>query len=155
MKAFITYLILFLLSAAAMADCTTTSEEVAAQQEITTDVPAHLKGATITVRLADGRESSVPAEQYKVVPRKQQFLVSRYVQRETCSNALKNRVSVLGGAGPSNRLKVKQTGSTVEVSTATGAVGGLQYERNLNDRFSVGAQVQTNESALLLFGVGF
>src|SRR5690606_27362097 len=90
----------FLFSNQVMAEsCTSSSSEevVTATTEISTDVPSHLRGATIIVRTKDGRESSVPAERFKVVPRIQQFLVAK-TQKNTetvCKNAEKNRVSAL------------------------------------------------------------
>lgn len=141
-------------------NCSTQSgeETVEEQLEITTDVPAHLKGATIIVRTADGRESSVPAEKFKVVPRKQQFIVSKtkQVDTTTCSNeANKNRISLLGGNGPKEGLTRSSDGKTVTVKSKTGAVGGAQYQRLLTERLSVGGQVQTNKSVLLNIGIDF
>jgi hypothetical protein len=134
----------------------TDAEQVEETREIKTDVPKHLEGATITIRLADGRESTVPAEKFKVVPRLQQFLITKTKQQTTtmCS-ADKNRLSVLAGKGPKNGLDVdkSQSPNKVTVESEYGGVGGLQYQRLVTDRISVGAQVQTNDSVLL--GVGF
>ena len=151
---YVKYFVLFILSAVAMADCSTSLEEAVGQEVITTDVPSHLQGATITVRRADGKESTVSAEQFKVVPRKQQFIVTRVRQKETCSERIVNRISLIGGAGPTNRLSVVSTPGQATISTGTGAVGGLQYQRSLGT-ISVGAQVQTNDSAALLLGLDF
>lgn len=136
------------------------SQEVATEtKEITTDVPSHLKGATIIVRTADGRESSVPAEKFKVVPRKQQFIVTKTEKAKvlscTTNEPKKNRVAVLGGHGAQGGLKSSQSGSTVEVESKTGAVGGLQYQRMLNDTLSIGVQGQTNKTGSLLIGIDF
>jgi len=140
--------------------CTTdsTREIVQEQLEIKTDVPSHLKGATIIVRLADGKESVVPAELFKVVPRKQQFLVSKtkVVSKLTCSPELnKNRLTILAGNGPENELGVSKTSSSVTVESQMGAIGGLQYQRMILDGLSLGVQAQTNDSVLLNIGLDF
>jgi hypothetical protein len=136
----------------------TDAEQIEETREIKTDVPKHLEGATITIRLADGRESTVPAEKFKVVPRLQQFLITKTKQQTTtmCS-ADKNRLSVLAGKGPKNGLDVdkSQAPNKVSVENEYGGVGGLQYQRLVTDRVSVGAQVQTNESVLLGIGIEF
>ncbi len=140
-------------------DCKTTSSAETAEDalNINTDVPNHLKGAKIIIRLADGKESEVPAEKYKVVPRKQQFIVTKTKQTDLveCKNVDKNRVSVLGGQGPKPGLDKEATSKKVTVESKTGLVGGLQYQRKLGDTFSVGGQLQTNESVLLGIGVDF
>ena len=132
------------------------------QMEIKTDVPNHLKGATITVKLADGRESTVPAENFKVVPRKQQFLVTKTVSTEvfTCTVAgenQKNRVSLLGGHGAKEGLNVSRDESTgsASVESRVGLVGGLQYQRLVFDQLSLGIQGQTNKTGSLLIGLDF
>lgn len=139
-------------------DCSNTSdaEVVKETTEITTDVPSHLRGAVIVVRLSDGRETTVPAEKFKVVPRKQQFIVAKTYQlnRQVCTPD-KNRLSLLAGKGPQNSLDVDKTGSKVTVETDYGAVGGLQYQRMVNDDISIGIQGQTNESILLNVGLDF
>lgn len=155
--------ILFALTIATIAfsqDCETVKAEksVKEQLEIKTDVPNYLKGATITVRRSDGKESTVPAEQFKVVPRKQQFIVTHDLEAThlLCKGAdYKNRVSALGGVAPNGKLSAAQVGTTAVVESQYGAVGGLQYQRKLGDRFSVGAQVQTNQSALGILGFDF
>jgi hypothetical protein len=52
-------------------------EQIEEQLNISTDVPNFLKGATIIVRLANGKESVLSADKFKVVPRKQQFIVTK------------------------------------------------------------------------------
>jgi len=137
----------------------TSAEEVTGQLEINTDVPSHLKGATIIVRQADGKESSVPAEKFKVVPRKQQFLTTRTERSKvlscTTNTPRANRVSLLGGHGSQSGLKSTSNGTTTEVESNVGLVGGAQYQRMLTDRLSVGVQGQTNKTGSVLIGVDF
>jgi hypothetical protein len=146
-------------------NCSTSvgSEQVEEQLEIKTDVPKHLIGATICVKLADGKESCVPAEKFKVVARKQQFIVTKTSQKEitTCSaEQEKNRISLLAGKGAQEGLDVTRNASQVTVESRVGAIGGLQYQRKLDVKLlnmpvSVGGQLQTNESALLNVGLDF
>lgn len=135
------------------------------QLEIKTDVPSHLKGATIIVRLADGRETSVPAEKFKVVPRKQQFIVTRTLTatETSCTAAIdprRHRVSVLGGHGSQAGLSpiTINAAGQAEVESKVGLVGGLQYQfllPILDDRFSLGVQGQTNKTFSATLGVDF
>lgn len=149
----------FSILASADEDCTTTSEAttVEEQMEIKTDVPNHLKGATIIVRTADGRESSVPAEKFKVVPRKQQFIVTKTKQRDSmmCSNIHKNRASFLVGDGPTGKLDRTNSPSQVTVESNSGPVGGIQYQRSLGKRFNIGGQYQNNGTKLFSIGLDF
>ena len=134
-------------------------QEVTGQLEIKTDVPSHLKGATITVRLADGKETTVPAEQFKVVPRKQQFVTTKteVITMKTCTtnDPRKNRVSLLGGQGTKSGLTTSGSASVVEVESRTGLVGGAQYQRMLGERLSIGGQLQSNKTGSVLLGLDF
>lgn len=63
----------------------------------------------------------------------------------------KNRVSLLGGMGPT---KLSQPSST-EVDMIRGPVGGAMYQRSLNDTLSLGLQLQTNQTILGVVGLDF
>lgn len=150
-----------LFAVVANAECTLNKGDELVEQvtEIKkTDMPAHLEGATIIVRLKDGRESVVPAEKYKVVPRQQQFIVTKTSRTSAlvCVDEKdRNRVSLLGGKGPKGGLDVNRSGDTVTVESQYGAVGGLQYQRLITEDISVGGQVQTNDSIMLNIGLDF
>ena len=136
--------------------CSETAEQATEQKEIKTDVPKFLEGATIIVRLKNGKESSAPAEKFKVVPRKQQFIVTKTKSSILCSASEKNRISVLGGYG--NKASVSKTvdsPSQTTVKTNEGAVGGLQFQRKVSDKVSIGAQGQTNKTVSIIVGVDF
>lgn len=160
-------LLVLMVSSLAFADskCSTdrSSADTLDQLVISTDVPAHLRGATIIVRRADGVESSVPAEKFKVVPRKQQFLVTHTMQREVTScvetaaaqAARKNRISVLGGQGPLGKLDHEVEAGRDTVYTRNGFVGGLQYQREVFGPMSIGIQGQTNKTGSLNLGLDF
>lgn len=155
-------LVAFLTNAVAKADCNTQNSEAQATEQlvIQTDVPKHLVGATICVKQADGRESCVPAEKFKVVPRKQQFIVTKTKESSvtTCSvdqARLKNRVSLLGGEGPKKNIEVTREGDTVTLESKSGAVGGVQYQRELTRRINVGAELLSNQTGLVSIGLDF
>lgn len=157
---FLIALFCFPVLSLASENCTTdtSAETVEDQLVISTDVPSHLKGAVIIVRTADGRESSAPAEKFKVVPRTQQFIVNKTKQtsQTTChADKDKNRLNLLVGNGPRPGLDTDRTPNKVTVENRSGAVGGVQYQRLISDKWNVGIQVQTNESALINLGRDF
>lgn len=141
------------------------------KKDVNTEVPANLKGATIIIKTADGKETAVPAETFKVVPRKQQFVVVKTKEVETikCTPTvttvtvevekevvpLKNRLSLLVGVGLQGGFDVSRNGDTVEIVSRIGPVGGVQYQRLVTKRWSVGGQVLSNESVLLNAGFDF
>lgn len=140
--------------------CSTTQgkEEAESTLEIKTDVPSHLKGATIIIRTADGKESSVPAEKFKVVARKQQFIVTKTKQtlKTSCStDPDKNRVSVMIGNGTKEGLDVSRTDNTETVESKVGAVVGAQYQRLVTKKISVSLIGQSNKTALVGVGLDF
>lgn len=159
------YLLLLLLATSVYAapTCQThNSEESDVEHRvITTDVPNHLKGATIIVRLANGKQTEVPAEQFKVVPRKQQYLVTRTLKtfsttcQEEARKLNKNRVAVLAGHGAKEGLSKSVTSSDIEVRSNVGVVGGVQYQRLITEKLSIGVQGQTNQTGSLVIGLDF
>jgi hypothetical protein len=166
MKYLISILVLSLSSFAfAGENCSIQSneEQVQEQMEIKTDVPKFLVGAQVCVKLADGKETCVPAEKFKVVARKQQFIVTKTKQQDvvTCQvkgEKLRNRVSLLAGSGPKKGLDVYRTNNQVTIESQSGAVGGGQYQRVLpyfDDRLNIGLQLQSNDSVLGSVGIDF
>lgn len=144
----------------AIADCVTTSgqETVEDKLVISTDVPKHLEGATITVKLKDGTISTVPAEKFKVVPRHQQYLVTKVKQTDQTmckADKEKNRLSAMIGQGPKPGLTYSRSAHEVDVESRVGTVGGVQYQRLLNDKWSLGVQGQSNQTGLINLGYDF
>lgn len=161
---FIFILLLIFTCFAEARTCTTTDSEITNEVlfVINTDVPKHLKGATITVTLVDGRVSKVPAEKFKVVPRMQQTIVTHTVQKskDECVDVVageerKNRVSILAGEAPKGSLDRSLSGNKVSVSSTRGAALGLQYQRKISERFSLGGQIQSNDSGSAMLGYEF
>jgi hypothetical protein len=161
MKLLLIIITLFISSQAMAKDCQTTnkSDQVTETIVITTDVPNHLKGATITVTKANGESSVVPAELFKVVARKQERIVSKVLEKETITcrenSNPRNRVSLLGGYGPKSGLTKDVSSSRVEIESHTGLNAGVQYQRNIYEDISVGAQVQSNKAGALIIGLDF
>lgn len=62
----------------------------------------------------------------------------------------KNRISALGGTGPT-KVDVVPT----EVRLERGPVFGVQYQRMMGDTLSVGVQVQSNQTVLGSVGIDF
>jgi hypothetical protein len=139
------------------AECRTFSAQYLETKTISTDVPAHLKGAKIIIILANGQRSEASAELFKVVPRKQQYLLTKVSHNTSCVSEShdKNRISLLGGFGPTGNLSRDTSSGKVDISTKTGAVGGVQYQRKISKDISVGVQGQTNRSGLLSIGLDF
>lgn len=161
MRSFITILLLCSpLSAFCAENCSTSSKVDSSKErmEIKTDVPKFLEGATIVVRLKDGTETSVPAEKFKVVARKQQFIITLIQQDTTtlCSAEInKNRISLNVGQGPKGTLSTTKTASKVEIESQVGTIGGLQYQRLITDKISISGQVLNNDTGLLGVGLDF
>lgn len=156
MKYAILFLTMFLTNAIAKAEsCTeqTSAAQVLEQTEIKTDVPKHLIGATITVTLANGKSSTVPAEKFKVVPRLQQYLVTKVSKSTvrscvTAADKERNRVSALVGFGPTGHLdRSSDNNTTATVEADRGFVGGVMYQRLLTDRLSIGIQGQGHDAS--------
>lgn len=139
-------------------DCSTTVDEevVQSQLEIKTDVPKHLKGAQICIFKQETGYNCVPAEKFKVVPRMQQFIVSKTVQQHKtmCSAEVrKNRIGVAVGRGTKSGFDRSSTPNSQTVSTKVGDLAAAQYQRLVTERLSINGQVLSNDSGLV--GVGW
>lgn len=133
-----------------------TETEVVETKDINTPTPESLKDATIIVRQKDGTTKEMPANEFKVVPRKQQFITKTKATID-CSNqkAKNNRISLVGGYGPSGFISKSVKTNSARLEAEPGPHGGLQYQRLITSRFSIGAQVLSNKSASLLLGLDF
>lgn len=166
------YIILFALclplTSKAEKRCEVFVEEAKVEEklEIKTDVPVFLKGATIIVKLANGKEVTMSADKFKIVPRKQQFITTKVretnvrlcvleqeQQKEKELN--KNRISALIGSAPGSSLNVTKDANSTTIEHGNVTVTGVQYQRLVTDRVSVGGQIQSNESVLVNIGFDF
>ena len=161
---FLIFSLVLIFGRAYASDCSIDSRAfiVSEKRELTTDMPKFMEGATITVTLKDGSSTQVPAERFKVVPRKQQFLVSKVTENvaRTCVN--RHRVGLVAGKGAKVGLDRdnSQAPNLVSVESRAGAVGGLSYQyltdvKVLKMPLYLGVQGQTNETGLIMGGVEF
>lgn len=139
------------------------------KKDVNTAVPKNLKGAKIIIKTADGKETEMEADKFKVVPRKQQFVTTKVVEVHSveCSpkvverivekEPLKNRVSLHGGMAPQVGLtrSVHNNGNMIEVESNVGPTLGVQYQRLVTERVSLSAEAQTNKTLLLGVGLDF
>lgn len=166
------YILILIMMATSVAysednNCSATrsSQEVEEQYDIKTDVPRYLEGATITVTLKDGKSSTVPAEKFKVVPRKQQFITKRTKQTDVlvCKEPpQRHRVSVLVGSGSKDGLDRNDNYDvdTAQVKSKVGINAGVQYQyktdlKIFNKPLSFGIQGVSNKTGAGLLGIDF
>jgi hypothetical protein len=133
--------------------------------------PAPLTDSKIERKLQDGTIQKFDGNEYMIVkrvPKKKPVVVTCPTVTPTVITTTitkteiveklvtnKNRVSLLAGKGTTEGLDISTSGSTATIESNVGFVGGLQYQRLLTDRVSVGGQLQTNKSAFLGLGLDF
>lgn len=126
------------------------------------DMPKYLKGAKVTVTLKNGKKYTFKSEDYAVVPRngmgkvKQQLAtVIRKIEKKQLVKNKKNRVYGLIGRGIDGDMNVSTNGSRYSVEQDKGTVGGIGYQRKLNETLNLGIQVQSNSTTSLSLGLDF
>lgn len=107
--------------------------------------PKPFDDSNIERTLKDGKVQKFDGDKYMIVRRGQK--PKPKPEPKACIKCeeprlKRNRLSVLGGSGPSGDLN--KEGS--RVSTEHEPFVGLQYQRLINENLSLGIQVQTNES---------
>lgn len=133
-------------------------EEVLESKDVNTPTPENLKGATIIVKQKDGSLKEMSSDEFKVVPRKQQFMVTKIKSSSSCLNQKKskaNRVSLVGGYAPSGSIDQSNNGNLAKIETRFGPNIGLQYQRSFGNYFSIGVQGLSNKSMEVLVGFDF
>lgn len=156
------FILILLFNLAFASDCTdvqTTNAQVQTS-EITTDIPKHLQDATIIIRTKDGRESQVSANKFKVVPRKQQHLITEvktHTERICKVSGKEKNLLMVGGRRDHKDLDIKVSGKTVTVESEKGLVLDAAYMRqNIFDtNLGVGAGVDTNGTLKGMIGLEF
>lgn len=130
-----------------------------------TEAPKYLKGAEITVTLKNGKTYTFKSEEYAVVPRNgmgqvivlqnQLATVAKKIKNKELVKNKKNRIYGLLGRGSTGKLKTSTNGSRYETSQEQGTVGGIGYQRKLNETINAGIQVQNNGTTSLSLGLDF
>ncbi len=151
-------------------ECGETKQEVnetMSQEEVTTSVPAHLKGATITITLADGSKETVKAESYMVVKRKHTRPVVNVSKTEktlmcetkvVSKDSKKNIVSVQAVRSQNGVEKEILDPTTTKVSTKKSVGAGVMYQRKFevfNQELVGGIGADTNRGVNLGLGLEF
>jgi hypothetical protein len=150
------------------------SEQLVSSQvdtmELKTDVPKFLVGATICVKRADGAQSCVPAEKFKVVPRKQQFVVTQVTKNKVtnCSTIVEKIVkekvenkknTVYTDVRKDHQdLKTEYNGNkSVSIESEKGIVPSINYYRRevFDTPIGAGVGVDTNGTVRGALGIDF
>ena len=128
-------------------------------QEI--EIPKLLRDSSITTTLKNGKQFTFDGNEYMVVRRKAkkkpvEELASsdKKAEQSLASPQKLNRVRLMGGLAP-NGFNSKTHGSTVDVSSTNGPVGGVGYDRMINKTLSLGGQVLSNGTYTLGLGLDF
>jgi len=127
------------------------------------EIPDYMRDGVITVTLKSGKVYTYSTNEWKVVRRGtspkakpvEEANPSDNVSRAPAVETHKNRIRVMGGYGPTNRLEVSRDASGAVVKTKLGAVGGIGYDRLVTDKIFLGGQALTNETLLLNIGLDY
>lgn len=139
------------------------TEETQGSMEVITQVPSHLRGATITITKADGSKETVKAEEFMVVKRKHQRPVvgvttetkTLLCEKKVVDKNVENIVSLEAVRGDAGLEKNVVSKSETEVKTKQGVGVGLMYQRNVYKDLYLGGKVDSNENVGLNIGLGF
>lgn len=139
----------------------TETQKSVTKQEVTKPTPEYLKGATITVTLANGSTVKMSADSYMVVPRKQvkESVSTKIVQKPIAclqeDKTSKNNILSLQAVRSQNGLDRNSPNmSTTEVETKNSVGVGLLYQRKL-DTLVLGVGGDTNKGLNLGLGLEF
>lgn len=162
MKTLLILLTVISLSANASDKCTYTEQEAETDvvYEVHTDTPKHLAGATITITLADGKSSTVPAEKFMVVPRKQKTVVGKnkvVLAIRSCNDDVKKTTVMLEARKDITDIETETIGNNAKTYSKKGIVPGLDvYRRQILDTpVGIGAGVDSNGTLKGMIGLDF
>ncbi len=148
------------LSSLAKTDADQSCSVSEVEQDVNTPVPPNLEGATILVKTKDGKVREMSANEFKVVPRKQQFKVRERTVYAPCQEAEektshKNILSLTLGRSLTDYSMTAPTTGTVRVENQYKLAPGLMYQREIFDRVYLGAHVDTHKTVGGSVGIGF
>lgn len=157
------YILTLIMSLAFASDCTDVQQkqEVKEEQVITTDVPNRLVGKEICIRdPKTGVSDCFSTEKFKVVPRKQQRIVTKVTEHteRTCKVAGKEKnLLMVGGRRDHKDIDTNVVGKTATVSSEKGLVVDATYMRQnvLDSKLGVGAGIDSNGTLRGVVGVEF
>jgi hypothetical protein len=134
------------------------SQEVA--YEVDTTLPKHLKGATITVTLADGRSSTVPADKFMVVPRKQKTVLGQnqtITKKLSCSKSGKKNILLGEVRKDVTDIDASVNGKTATVESEKALVPGVNYYRRelFDSPIGAGVGIDSNGTLKGMIGLDF
>lgn len=132
-------------------------------------VPELLKDSKIVTTLKSGKQVSFDGNEWMVVRRKAPKKISHEVLLPTIPFIVKeeltasvhkqpaqkmNRARLIGGVGPRGFDSTTKA-NYVEINSKSGVIGGVGYDRLLNEAVSVGGQVLSNGTMALSLGLDF
>jgi hypothetical protein len=121
------------------------------------EVPKFMRDGIITVKLKDGREYKFSTNEWMVVRRGKRKLKEESIPVITVINKAeiqKNRITVRVGSGLYG-LQSSSSANVVKIREERKAIFGLGYSRKLNEDFSLGASILSNESVTLDLGLDY
>jgi hypothetical protein len=127
-------------------------------------VPELLKDSKIVTTLKSGKQVSFDGNEWMVVrrkaPKKLEEKLVLLPAQESSSPIHKqpaqkmNRARLIGGVGPRGFDSTTKA-NYVEINSKSGVIGGVGYDRLLNEAVSVGGQVLSNGTMALSLGLDF
>lgn len=131
------------------------------------EVPKMFIDSSITITLKNGKQYTFDGNKYMIVERKAKALAPVKTEVQEVEAKLEkstvfvlmpesklNRVRLIGGYGP-NGFKTSTNNNNMKVQTDNSVLGGIGYDRMLNDKFSAGALMLSNGSLGLSIGLDF
>ena len=162
MKTLIILLLTFASVAQAADSCSESTYESTKSvvYEVNKGMPSYLKGAKITITQADGTTSTVPAEKFMIVPRKQKTVLGESKTSSkvvSCKAAEKKNIVFADVRNDSKGIEVTSDGKTATVESKKGLVPGLNYYRRqlLDSPLGAGVGVDTNGTVKGMVGIDF
>lgn len=140
---------------------------VETKEDVNTPTPKELEGATIMVKMKDGTTREMSANQFKVVPRKQQLKVKAKTITQNVNCKPYVEVHVKKVPTPQKNIlslevnrsigdyDVERNGGTVKVVNYFEPAVGIMYQRNIWNSWYVGGRIDTHRALGLSVGKGF